>query len=145
MGKAEAIIRYANLSPGTYYFEVCNKTYPSGTQYYNLTITPDLPAAPPTQPAFVAGSVAKNITAVRSGNAINVNWGAVTSARYAVYYNARSNATGAYNGWGVATVGGTTLAIANPAPNVTYYITILPFSDNPRVYGGFSAYTLIRT
>ena len=141
IGKAEATFQYTNLLPDTYYYALGKIPNYGGGQYFELTIAPE---APPVAPAFPAGATASDVTAAHNGSAVNVNWNAVTSARYAVYYIPRSNATGAFGTWNVASVD--TPAFTIPAATgVTYYITILPYGDNPRVYGGFSAYTLVRT
>ncbi|GHU57474.1 hypothetical protein FACS1894133_0430 [Clostridia bacterium] len=144
--KAEATITYTNLFPDTYYLEL--RKWIAGGQYFEMTITSDPPQPPatkPVQPPFIAGSVVPNVTASLNSNAINVNWGAVPSARYVVYYVARNNATGAFGDWTVRTADTNSYSISAPARGVTYYITVLPYGDNPRVYGGFSAYTLVRT
>ncbi|GHU57409.1 hypothetical protein FACS1894133_0650 [Clostridia bacterium] len=96
-------------------------------------------------PPFIAGATASNVTASLNSGAVSVNWTAVPSARYIVYYVPRNNATGAFGAWSIKTTDTNSYSIASPAQGVTYYITILPYGDTPRVYGGFSAYTLART
>ena len=95
-------------------------------------------------PPFIAGATASDVTAARSGNAVNVNWGEVNSARYAVYYTYQ-NPNGTFAGWTIKSVDTPAYTIPTLATGVTYYITVLPYGDNPRAYGGFSAYTLVRT
>ena len=98
-----------------------------------------------TQP-FKSGVVAQGVTAANGTNAITIKWGEVAAARYAVYYIPRNNATGAFGNWNTVAADTNSYTIQSPAKGVTYYVTILPFTDTPsRQYGGFSAYTTVKT
>ncbi|GHU58480.1 hypothetical protein FACS1894133_3310 [Clostridia bacterium] len=98
-----------------------------------------------TDTEFPAGTAAKHISARRSSNVINVKWDNIDYAKYAVYYTYKSNTTGAFAAWTVKSADTNSYSIPASAKGAVYYITILPYADSPRVYGGFSPYTLVRT
>ena len=109
--------------------------------------TPPTEAAP-APVAFKPGITTKitfsKILVTQGAVSMHVQWGEITGAKYAVYCIPQDSTTGKFGEWKTEVLDGAKYKPSIVVPlekNVTYYVTVLPFTDTPtRQYGGFSEY-----